>query len=114
MIPNQTQVFGQLRIVIAALVGWAAGRHLIGDDTASLIVTVAPIAWPMVWSWLSSTHYRMIATVAGLRSEGVRGIIISPDATDGVAAAAADPTLPTVAPSNTTNAARIAGSARAA
>lgn len=104
---NTEQIFGQLRIILAAFIGYAAGRHWIGDDTASLIMTVVPVAGPMLWSFLAHTHFAQISAVAKI--EAVKGIVVDKSvASDGVMAAVKDKELPTVVAAGTVDAEAVA------
>lgn len=94
MMPNLDQAWSALRTVLAAVVGWAAGRHLIGDDTAALLLTVAPIAVPLVWGMLAHTDAAKAAAVEAM--PGVK-IVVSPAlAPSALVEAAADPERPKI------------------
>lgn len=96
MMPNLDQAWSALRTILAAVVGWAAGRHLIGDDTAALLLTIAPIAVPLVWGMLAHTDAAKISAVEALPD--VKSIIVAPSAPLESAAidAATDPARPKV------------------
>lgn len=83
-----------LRTTIAAGVGWAAGRHVIGDDTASLLVTVAPIIIPYVWGWVSHGSGAIVKAVE--RMQGVKLEVDTQVAPEAAVAAALDTTRPKV------------------
>jgi hypothetical protein len=93
------KVGGWARAGTAALLGiaiakWPALSSVLDPTTQAALGLAMSGAVVGIWSQLTKTDTAKIAAVTAL--PGVTKIIVSPSATDGVAAAAADPTQPKV------------------
>jgi hypothetical protein len=93
---NQDQAKSAARTALTALLGFAAGRKWLGEDTVALLGTLAPIAWPFIWGLLAHSDKAKVEAAAALPD--VDKVVVKPTATNGVAAAVADPNLPKVVP----------------
>ena len=87
---NTNVVMGILRAVVPGLVAYAAGRGWISAGEAGEISAAIITLGMAAWSATTNTDAAHVATVAAL--SGVAAVVTKISASDGVAAAAADPT----------------------
>ena len=97
---NQAQIESIIRWLLTT--GGPGAAYLVSQGMApsqinnilTIALAVVPPAISFVWGLFRKTDKQMIATVASV--PGVNGVVISPYATGGAAAAARDDKLPTV------------------
>ena len=98
--PNQAQIESIIRWLLTT--GGPGAAYLVSQGMApsqinnilTIALAVAPPAISFVWSMFRGTDKQKIAAAASV--PGVSGVVISPYATGGAAAAATDPKLSTV------------------
>ena len=93
---NQDQVLSSMRWLATVACGYAVGRGWITADQTTYIIAAALALVPLVFSFLKHTDSAKLAAVEALPD--VKEIVTKPTATDGVAAATADPSRPKVVP----------------
>ena len=91
---NSNVVMGILRALVPGLVAYAAGRGWISASSAGEIGAAIITLGAAAWSASTNTDAASVATVAAIPS--IAKILVKPSATDGVAAAVADPAQPKV------------------
>ena len=91
---NSNVVMGILRALVPGLVAYAAGRGWISASSAGEIGAAIITLGAAAWSASTNTDAASVATVAAIPS--IAKILVKSSATDGVAAAVADPSQPKV------------------
>src|ERR1039458_8898571 len=91
---NSNVVMGILRALVPGLVAYAAGRGWISAGEAGEISAAIITLGAAAWSATTNTDAAHLSTVAAL--PGVAAVVVKISASDGTAAAAADPTQPKV------------------
>lgn len=91
--PNQDQVMGLVRTVLALISGFAIA-HGVSDQTWQLVSGGVLALVPLIWTYFVHTDSAKLAAVEALPD--VKKIVVGPSATDGVEAAVKDATRPKV------------------
>lgn len=76
MKPNTDQIGSAARNALTAIIAYAAGRHWLGEDTATLLLALLPLAGPFAWGLLAHTTSAKIAAVEAIPE--VQQIVIGP------------------------------------
>jgi TRAP-type C4-dicarboxylate transport system permease large subunit len=91
---NQTQVLGIAKIIVPVVITYAVGRGWVSESAAGEITAAIVTLIAALWSFEAHTDSANLATVEAMPD--VKTIVVSRTSTDGVAAAAGDPTRPKV------------------
>lgn len=91
---NQSQFTSFLKTLIGFAAGFISAKGWVSADTATAIAGALMAFVPLAWGWFSHTDLANIQTAAA--TPEVSTIAIKPTATDGIAAAASDPTQPKI------------------
>jgi hypothetical protein len=101
---TQEQFLSWLKTTLGFVAGVAVAKGYISDQGATAIIGAVIAVVPLVWGFIANTKLAQIKTTAALPE--VSSVVIKPSATNGIAAAAADPLQPKIVKSTSTNVAR--------
>jgi hypothetical protein len=92
--PTQAQFTTWIQTTLGFIAGWAAGKGYGDANLWAGITSIVVAAVPLVWGFISNTKLAQVKQAAALPE--VAAVVIKSSATNGVAAAAADPTQPKI------------------
>ena len=91
---NQEQFLSWVKTTLGFAAGYFVARGYVSESTAEALVGAAVALVPLVWGLLAHTKLAQIKQAASLPE--VSSVVIKPSATNGIAAAASDPTQPKI------------------